>query len=290
VPHQLLLADDSITIQRVIELTFADEDVEVVAVGDGDQAIARLDERPPDIVLADVGMPGRNGYEIARYIRDTPRLAHIPVLLLTGAFEPVDQIRVSEVGCQGILAKPFEPQHVIQRVRELLADPSAAAAVSSAARADAAGTSESSTDPQAESREPADMERYFEELDKAFTTLTGRPSPAPAVAPPASPAPATVGRVLPDPAISTKPPASQARALALADAFAALLSAEQSPADPSATKRGTTLVPDALVEEIVQRVLERLSDRVVRDVISDLVLDVAERLVREEIARIRAQT
>ena len=51
-PHTLLLADDSVTIQRVIELTFADEDVQVVAVSDGDQAIARLDSAPPDIVAS----------------------------------------------------------------------------------------------------------------------------------------------------------------------------------------------------------------------------------------------
>jgi len=90
-PHTLLLADDSLTIQRVIELTFADEDVQVVAASDGDQAIAIIDRSAPDIVLADVGMPGRNGYEVARYIKQTPRLAHIPVILLTGAFEPIDQ-------------------------------------------------------------------------------------------------------------------------------------------------------------------------------------------------------
>ena len=64
--HKLLLADDSVTIQRVIELTFADEDVHVVAVGDGEQAIERIEAEPPDIVLADVGMPERDGYEVAR--------------------------------------------------------------------------------------------------------------------------------------------------------------------------------------------------------------------------------
>src|SRR3979409_1924391 len=92
VPYTLLLADDSVTIQRVIELTFADEDVQVIAVSAGDQAIERLDSAaPPDIVLADIGMPGKNGYEVAQYMRQTPRLAHIPVVLLTGAFEPGDQ-------------------------------------------------------------------------------------------------------------------------------------------------------------------------------------------------------
>ncbi|MCU1385447.1 MAG: phoP 4, partial [Acidobacteria bacterium] len=120
-PYTLLLADDSVTIQRVIELTFADEDVTVVAVSDGDQAIERLEAAPPDIVLADIGMPGKNGYEVAQYMRRSPRLAHIPVVLLTGAFEPVDQARANDAGCDGVLAKPFEPQLVIGRVKELLA-------------------------------------------------------------------------------------------------------------------------------------------------------------------------
>ncbi len=120
-PYTLLRADDSVTIQRVIELTFADEDVTVIAVSDGDQAIERMEASPPDIVLADIGMPGKNGYEVARYIRQSPRLSHIPVVLLTGAFEPVDQARANEAGCDGVLAKPFEPQLVISRVKELLA-------------------------------------------------------------------------------------------------------------------------------------------------------------------------
>ncbi len=118
---KLLLADDSVTIQRVIELTFADEDVQVVAVGDGQQAIDRVKSDRPDIVLADVGMPERDGYEVAAFIKGDPALAHIPVLLLTGAFEPIDEARARAVGCDGVLVKPFEPQMVISRVRDLLA-------------------------------------------------------------------------------------------------------------------------------------------------------------------------
>jgi CheY-like chemotaxis protein len=121
VPHTLLLADDSVTIQRVIDLTFADEDIDVVAVGDGDQAIARIEASPPDIILADIGMPGKSGYEVAQYVKQSPRLSHIPVLLLTGAFEPVDQPRAAAAGCEGVMVKPFEPQLVIGRVKELLA-------------------------------------------------------------------------------------------------------------------------------------------------------------------------
>ena len=123
----LLLADDSVTIQRVIELIFADQEVDVVAVGDGDAAIRHVDAAPPDIVLADIGMPGTDGYEVARYVKHNPRLAHIPVVLLAGAFDSVDQDRARAAGCDGILAKPFEPQLVISRVQELLAAPHRAA-------------------------------------------------------------------------------------------------------------------------------------------------------------------
>src|SRR5262245_26522864 len=159
-PHTLLLADDSVTIQRVIELTFADEDVHVVAVSDGDQAIQRIESAPPDIVLADVGMPGRNGYEVARYVKQSPKLAHIPVVLLTGAFEPIDQTRAAEVRCDGVLAKPFEPQLVISRVKELLAGP----AKKSGAAFGSGSASESA--PSA-----AALDEYFERLDVAFSNL-----------------------------------------------------------------------------------------------------------------------
>src|SRR6187549_2902113 len=126
--HKLLLADDSVTIQRVIELTFADEDVQVIAVGDGKKAIASIQADRPDIVLADVGMPERDGYEVAAFIKGTAELAHIPVLLLTGAFEPIDETRARAVGCDGVLVKPFEPQMVISRVKDLLAGRRAPAA------------------------------------------------------------------------------------------------------------------------------------------------------------------
>src|SRR4051812_40251648 len=162
VPHKLLLADDSVTIQRVIELTFADEDVQVVAVSDGDQAIARLDAEPPDIVLADVGMPGKNGYEVAAYMKHTPRLAQIPIVLLTGASEPLDPARMNGVQCDGVLAKPFEPQLVIGRIKELLA------------RRDRQTASVPAPSPRTANvtivgpSTPEELDGYFDRLDAAF--------------------------------------------------------------------------------------------------------------------------
>jgi CheY-like chemotaxis protein len=198
VPYNLLLADDSVTIQRVIELTFADEDIQVTAVSDGEQAIQRLEAAPPDIVLADIAMPGRNGYEVAQFIKQSPRLAHIPVVLLTGAFEPVDQARAAEAGCDGVLAKPFEPQLVIGRVKELLARRRPAAAGVTGASAPPheqwAPAPIPATAPSVPAPAPSpaiSLDSYFDRLDAAFTnvsaapaTTPGPPTHAPAAAPP----------------------------------------------------------------------------------------------------------
>lgn len=332
--HTLLLADDSVTIQRVIELTFAEEDVDVVAVSDGDQAIKRLESSPPDIVLADIGMPGRDGYEVARYIRQTPKLSHIPVVLLTGAFEPVDQVKAAEVGCDGVLAKPFEPQLVIGRVKELLSGaPRGVARPLAALSSDDAPAVESTTEvaPPAQS-----LDDYFDRLDSAFANMGGG-----STAPPAPPAERATAPVVPEPPAGTSPPdridalaalhapqpssdpelplsyatpspanappaplplppaapapATQARRElpSVADAFAAILAAEQTESDASSrpvwptavasapTPPAAAEISDEAVDRIVQRVLAQISVR-------DQVAQIAERLVREEIERIKA--
>ncbi len=73
-------------------------------------AIQPIDAERPDIVLADVGMPDVDGYQVAAHVKHTPALAHVPVLLLTGAFEPIDEPRARATGCEGVLVKPFEPR------------------------------------------------------------------------------------------------------------------------------------------------------------------------------------
>ena len=80
--RKLLLADDSITIQKVVNLTFADEGIDVVTVGDGDAALAHLASEIPDILLADVNMPGPTGYEICEQLRANEATRGVPVILL----------------------------------------------------------------------------------------------------------------------------------------------------------------------------------------------------------------
>jgi CheY-like chemotaxis protein len=122
--RKLLLADDSATIQKVIDLTFADEGVRVVAVGNGQDAIDQLLELEPDIVLADVFMPSPDGYEVCRYVKTHEKLKHIPVMLLVGSFEPFDEAEARRVGADDILTKPFQSiRRLIDRVGALVTKP-----------------------------------------------------------------------------------------------------------------------------------------------------------------------
>jgi CheY-like chemotaxis protein len=116
----LLLADDSVTIQKVVGITFANEDVELVTVDNGDDALARAKEVHPDLIMADIGMPGLTGYELCAAVRGTPEIGHVPVLLLTGTFETYDEKRANEVGANGHISKPFEAQALVDRVYALL--------------------------------------------------------------------------------------------------------------------------------------------------------------------------
>jgi CheY-like chemotaxis protein len=127
-PKTLLLADDSVTIQKVVGISFANEDVVLLTVDNGDDAIARARDARPDVVLADVVMPGKNGYDVCQTIKSDPELSHIPVLLLTGTFEAFDEERAARAGADGHITKPFEAQALVDKVNALLTRPTAASA------------------------------------------------------------------------------------------------------------------------------------------------------------------
>ncbi len=122
-PKTLLLADDSVTIQKVVGISFANEDVELITVDNGDDALVKARDSRPDVILADVVMPGKNGYEVCEALKADPELCHIPVLLLTGTFEAFDEERAKQAGADGHITKPFEAQILVDRVNEMLARP-----------------------------------------------------------------------------------------------------------------------------------------------------------------------
>src|SRR6266516_3445480 len=138
-PKHLLLADDSITIQKVVGITFAGEEFKITAVDNGEDAIARARELRPDVILADVMMPRKNGYEVCEAVKGDPSLKHIPVLLLAGTFEAFDESRARAAHADGHIAKPFESQALINKVKELLggspAQPAPGAQIAAGSRA-----------------------------------------------------------------------------------------------------------------------------------------------------------
>lgn len=119
--RKLLLADDSVTIQKVVNLTFADEGIEVITVGDGDSALEKISEVSPDVVLADVHMPGLNGYQICEIVRENPATRNLPVVLLVGSFEPFDENEAARVGANAFLTKPFQSiRQLVTQVSDLM--------------------------------------------------------------------------------------------------------------------------------------------------------------------------
>jgi len=315
----LLLADDSVTIQRVIELTFAHEDVRVVAVPDGKRAVEWINVERPDIVVADVGVPEMDGYAIVAHMKKSPATRDIPVLLLAGAFEPVDEGKVRSSGCDGVLVKPFEPQQLVGRVKELLAEnrkkkpagkdrekgsgpvpvvpvparvetPRAesradVAVMAAAASPQAARLDTASAAPVAIAAPPDPTERLvFDPQSIAMPMAAAANGSTDTLELPASPiwdfgagqrGPAA-------PAAAAVAPAAPSK-VSLANAFSALLAAEQSrPAQ--AVSVAPPDIPEDVLEEAVRRILDRMTGETVRQV----VLDTAERLIREEIERIKA--
>jgi CheY-like chemotaxis protein len=116
----LLLADDSITIQKVVGIIFANEDYELVVVDNGIAALEKAKEKRPDIMLVDALMPGKSGYEVCEEVRRDPCLKDVPLLLLVGAFEPFDEVRAKNSGADDHITKPFESQSLIDKVKELV--------------------------------------------------------------------------------------------------------------------------------------------------------------------------
>ena len=119
--YKLLLADDSITIQKVVELVLAEEDFQIKSVSNGEDALNLLDTFRPDIVLADIEMPKVNGYNLCEKIKKNPLTSHVPVILLAGAFEPIDEELARQVGADEFVIKPFESQELISKINAALA-------------------------------------------------------------------------------------------------------------------------------------------------------------------------
>ena len=119
---RILVADDNSNIQKMVALALKDEGIDVVAVGNGEAAMRKIPDLRPDLVLADIFMPVRNGYEVCEFVKSDSRYMNTPVVLLVGAFDPLDEQETQRVRADGVLKKPFiPPDPLINMVKALLA-------------------------------------------------------------------------------------------------------------------------------------------------------------------------
>jgi CheY-like chemotaxis protein len=118
--HKLLLSDDSITIQKVVELILSEEGFEIKATNNGEEALTAIPSFKPDIILADIEMPKINGYQLCEKIKKDPLMFSIPVILLAGAFEPIDEELAKQVNADDFIIKPFESQELIIKINAAL--------------------------------------------------------------------------------------------------------------------------------------------------------------------------
>jgi DNA-binding response OmpR family regulator len=178
----ILLADDSPTIRKIVELTFSDTEFRVETADNGDAALAKLESLRPDLVLADVVMPDPTGYEICRAVKQSEN--PVPVMLLAGTFEPFDAELARECGADTHLVKPFESRTLRERVERLLAPLEAVEPVPATEQQadDVEEIVEQLTD-EADGEGAAVAAVELEDAEPAMTTEAQAPEDLPEVAP-----------------------------------------------------------------------------------------------------------
>jgi CheY-like chemotaxis protein len=277
---KLLLADDSVTIQKVVSLTFAEEDVTIESVTDGNLAIDRARATRPDIVLADIFMPGLNGYEVCSAIKSDVQLADIPVVLLVGTFEPFDEEEAARVKCDAYLTKPFDTSELILLVRDLVEKRSArtAAAPMSETEADAfageAGNAAQAAAPVLVSeRARASFLGENRILDLFESAAPGLEAAAPAETGPAD----SLGMIVTSADGSAEEPQETASSQVIP--FPGLRG-------PNSERPPITLSED-MMDSIVEKVIKRMSQEIVREIAWEVIPELSEIMIRQYLDELR---
>jgi CheY-like chemotaxis protein len=247
----ILLADDSPTIRRLVTQTFADADFKIVEVSNGDAAVKAIDEVKPSLVLADIYMPGKSGYEVCAFVRNHPRLKAIPVILLVGAFDAFNDETAKQAGATGNIKKPFEPGALIEMV-------------TSALSGDAGEVTESSPVQETQPEPRPEPRREAQRVSPSAPAAALAPEPVAAAAP-----------------VSAAPSASPSPAISEGDDLLGLQAIFVQ--EPAPAAHG---ISDEEVDRIADRVIQKLSTQVIESIAWDIVPDITEKIVRQELKRI----
>ncbi|HXW69465.1 MAG TPA: response regulator [Dissulfurispiraceae bacterium] len=308
IPYRLLLADDSLTIQKVVELVLADEHFEIKACNDGEQALAALESFAPDIVLADIEMPNLNGYQLCEKIKKNASTVHVPVILLAGAFEPFDENYAKSVGADDYIIKPFESQELISKVKSLLISPGtasqeepAAIGVPDAAEISYAGESDWDEELQVEGEETReDKDIADEEYEaKAVFSSSGKAFEEEMAAALEMERPQTSGfnalidtLALPSKEeileIVSRAVETRVSDIICSDAAGELSAAIKEVVSTTLTQEAPKIIGD-VTRELVMEMMNSLHGEIVA-AIDRIVPEVAETVIKKEIEKITAET
>jgi CheY-like chemotaxis protein len=289
VPTKILVADDSATMRRVLEMTFAGEDAQVHTVDGAEAALAKAAELSPDVLFADASLPGVDGYELAKRIKQTPQLAKIAVIVLASQQAPYDEAKGRSAGVDDHVSKPFDTQALIDRVGQVLARVRAApmsAPAAEAPRAAAAAAPPPAARPAAPPVPAAAASGAAPARMPQGGTRMGMGGPIPlqpGAAKPAAPAPIPAPRPAAaplSPVASTPPKPAPTPVARPATGNAAVQVATQ---DLSAK-----LAHLGLNREQLEGVLA-LSREVIEQVVWEVVPELAETLIKEELRRLTSE-
>ena len=235
---KLLLAEDSLTIRKVFEIAFARSDVAVTAVDNGRDAVRLAGEILPDLVVADVTLPEKSGYDVAAELRAAEKTRDIPVLILSGSMVPLDEQKFRACRASGVLFKPFESQELMEKVEGLIRRVAEAPAADEKAaerqpadelwdfsdvleeveeESEGAAAGEAAEVPPRKEEIlpggllPGDGKHAavsYNEFDVSVEEIEGKPEAEEAASPPASPGPHLEGSIVGDspPAVTGFPP------------------------------------------------------------------------------------
>ncbi len=257
----ILVADDSVTMRRILEVTFQGEDAQVTSVDSGEAAVRKAAELTPDVVFADLSLSGMDGYSIASAIKAAPGLEKTAVVVMASQKHPYDEDKGKAAGVDDHILKPFDTQLVIDRVKQVLAKPRAVPAARPAGAAAAPSTVGS---PQAANQQGRVGAKTITAIGKP---LAAPPPPAPKPQPAAATAAARVAS-----------PATAAAANVMAAASPVAIASVEAELPQRLGSLG--LSPDQVTAVLA------LSREVIERVVWEVVPELAETLIKEEIRRL----
>lgn len=282
----LLAVDDSVTMRKVLEITFAGQDFRVVTANSADAALQKLKSDKPDLVITDITLEPKNGYELCKAIKQASPATQ--VLILSSKQNPFDPAKGSSALADDHMDKPFDTQQMIDKVKKLLssrgearpaagAQPAAAPAPAPAAAAPARQSSTSpAVSPAGASASPLQRAKT---LIYTANTPGGGAGPAPGGAVKTTPGNAPSASANTTMPFAPTPVASAPKAAA-APVVAAAVASAQVNGQVTSKLEGLGLTPDQV--DAVMALSRDIVERVVWEVVPVL----AETLIREELARL----